>query len=334
MPTAQLVRIEIQKERRQREAEAVDVEPEERDREKRHRHHADREPDDAHDHQRADEFDRAQRADHQVAEIARPHLFQKRDREAELAAKQDVPHQHGADEHAARAREEPRILRDVELQKSPHQQLHRRPVDQLQQPRSRTSAADTDSAAPSPRPDAERMSRRWWNARSCRPCRKCGTPERAASIIIAPPRALRRARARCRGTPPPAFRGRSGRADAAGVSSSSMRPRFIMMTRSHSRSTSLMLWEASSTVAPRSSRKRSRRPRTQSAVSGSSDAVGSSSSSTSGELMQRLRQRDAGLLSGRELAGRPVEKLREVELSPARRCGRSNPRPRRAARTP
>ena len=38
----------------------------------------------------------------------------------------------------------------------------------------------------------------------------------------------------------------------AGVSSSSMRPRFMMMTRSHSRSTSAMLCEASSTVARRS----------------------------------------------------------------------------------
>ena len=82
----------------------------------------------------------------------------------------------------------------------------------------------------------------------------------------------------------------------------------MMMTRSHSRSTSAMLWEASSTVAPRSWRKRSSRPRTQSAVSGSSEAVGSSSSSTSGRIDQRLGERHAGLLPGRELAGRAVER--------------------------
>ena len=109
----------MQKERRQREAEAVEVEAEERDREQRHRHHADRQADQAHDHQRADEFDRPQRADHQVAEVARPHLLEEGDRESELAAEQDVPEQHRADEHAAGAGKEAGILRDVKLQESP-----------------------------------------------------------------------------------------------------------------------------------------------------------------------------------------------------------------------
>ena len=42
----------------------------------------------------ADELDRPQRADHEVAEIARPDLLEERHREAELAAEQDVPQQH------------------------------------------------------------------------------------------------------------------------------------------------------------------------------------------------------------------------------------------------
>ena len=125
---------QIDEECRQRQAEAVEIEAEERDCQKRHRHHADGKANEAHDHERADEFERPQRADHEIAEIARPHLLEKRHREAELTAKQNVPHQHRGDEHAAGAGKESGILRDVELQKSPHEQLHRRPIDELEQP--------------------------------------------------------------------------------------------------------------------------------------------------------------------------------------------------------
>ena len=104
IPTAQLVSIRFDEERRQREAERPQVEAEERDREQRHRHHADREADDAHHHQRRDEFGGPQRRDHQVAEVARPHLLEKRDREPELAAEQDVPQHHRADQHTAGTR--------------------------------------------------------------------------------------------------------------------------------------------------------------------------------------------------------------------------------------
>jgi len=45
----------------------------------------------------------------------------------ELAAEQDVPQQHRAQESAARAGEETGILIDVDLQEAPHQHLHGRP---------------------------------------------------------------------------------------------------------------------------------------------------------------------------------------------------------------
>ena len=94
---------QVDEERHQREAERPQIEAEEDDREQRHRHHADRQPDDAHDHQRGDEFHRPQRGHHQVAQVARIHLLEKRDREAELAAEQDVPQHHRADERAGGA---------------------------------------------------------------------------------------------------------------------------------------------------------------------------------------------------------------------------------------
>src|SRR5689334_5315517 len=50
------------------------------------------------DDQRHDELGRTQRADHQVGEVARPHLLEERERETELAAEQDVPQQHRTDE--------------------------------------------------------------------------------------------------------------------------------------------------------------------------------------------------------------------------------------------
>ena len=128
---------QIGEERREREAERPQIEAEERDRQQRHRHHADREPHQAHDHQRGDELDRPQRRHHQVAEIARPHLLEERDREAELAAKQDVPQQHRADEGAAGAREEAGVLRRLQLQEAPHQHLHGRPVDEVEEARPR-----------------------------------------------------------------------------------------------------------------------------------------------------------------------------------------------------
>ena len=114
-------------------------------------------PDDALDHQRRDELGRAQRAHHQVAEVAGVHLLEERDREAELAAEQDVPQHHRADEGAGGLREEAGVLRDVELQEAPHQHLHRRPVDQVEH--ARPGRAEQIPVAQHHRADAARRER-------------------------------------------------------------------------------------------------------------------------------------------------------------------------------
>ena len=121
----------------------------------------------------SDELGGAQRRDHQVAEVARVHLFEERDREAELPAEQDVPQQHGADQHAARLREQARLLRQIGLQEAPHQHLHGRPVDQLGQARPRR--AQQIPIAQHHRGDAARRERRM----------------RARRALIAPPRGSR-----------------------------------------------------------------------------------------------------------------------------------------------
>ena len=110
IPTAQLVRIKFTKKAASAKTEAVEIEAEKRDGEQRDRHHADGEPDEAHDHQRAYELDRTQRADHQVAEVTRPHLLEKRYRETELPAEQYVPEQDRADKNAGGTREESGVL--------------------------------------------------------------------------------------------------------------------------------------------------------------------------------------------------------------------------------
>ncbi len=82
-----------------------------------------------------------------------------------------------------------------------------------------------------------------------------------------------------------------------------------MMTRSHSRSTSPMLWEASRIVAPR---------RSPIALKMCPHPVGRIGVERGGRLVehqhlrlvdQRLGQRNARLLSGRELSGGPVEEF-------------------------
>ena len=128
---------EIAEKRDQRQSDAVEIEAEQEYCQQRHWNDSDREPDQAHDHQRDQKLDRLQRAHHQVAEIARPHLFEKRNRKSELAAKQDVPENHRSNKGAAGTREEPGILRDVSLQKPPGDDLQRRPVQQFQEPRPR-----------------------------------------------------------------------------------------------------------------------------------------------------------------------------------------------------
>jgi hypothetical protein len=55
----------------------------------------------------------------------------------EIEKKQNVPQDDGTDQRAAGAREKPGILRNVVLQEAPGDDLQRRPIDQLEQPRPR-----------------------------------------------------------------------------------------------------------------------------------------------------------------------------------------------------
>ena len=112
-----------------------EIEAEEHDREQRDRDRTDRQPDDAHGHQRDDEFGRPQRAHHQVAHVAGVQLFEERDRKAKLPPEQDVPQDHGGNEGARGLRKEIGMLRDVELKEAPHQHLHHRPVHQIEDAR-------------------------------------------------------------------------------------------------------------------------------------------------------------------------------------------------------
>ena len=99
-------------------------------------------------------------------------------------------------------------------------------------------------------------------------------------------------RARSRGTPPRSRRGggtrlRGRRARTAprprsAVPSATTFPADTKTTRSQSRSTSSMLWLVTSSAVPSSAQSRSSPVRTRSATSGSSDAVGSSSTSSVG----------------------------------------------------
>ncbi len=122
---------EVQEEGRNGEPERPEIEAEEEHREDCDRHQPDQHAHDAHHHQRRDQLRGPERRHHQVAEVARPHLFQERDGEADLPAEKDVPEEHRADEGAARLRRHGCAIHQVELQEPPHHHLHRRPVDQV-----------------------------------------------------------------------------------------------------------------------------------------------------------------------------------------------------------
>ena len=99
----------------------------------------------------SDQLGRPERRHHQVAEIARPHLFQERDREADLAAKENVPEQHRADEGAAGLREHARLARRDRAAGSPTSASAPPASRSGRRCAARNSAADTSSAAPSRR---------------------------------------------------------------------------------------------------------------------------------------------------------------------------------------
>ena len=158
-------------------------------------------------------------------------------------------------------------------------------------------------------------------------------PERSWRALRLRPSSSRR-RAPRRGTPPPAFRGRSARERVRRLVVHDA-PSRRMMTRSHSRSTSAMLWEASRIVAPRRRRKSSRWPRTQSAVSGSSEAVGSSSSRRSGSLTSALASATRVFWPAESWPTRRSRSCVEVEgLASSLDRATSTRRRHRACRTP
>ena len=212
--------------------------------EQRHRHHRHHQLDQAHGDQRGDQLARPQRAHHQVAEVARPDLLEERDREAELAAHQDVPQQHRADEQAGRLGGEARSSA-----------------------RGSSAGSPTSASAPAASRSARRCAARTSGSRtsSAAPCRRCAAPMRPASSARAAATgadgagaASLTAPSRASSTPRRAMaRNTSSRLarpkrliSSAGVSSAMMRPFSSMITRSARRSTSAMLCEASTTVAP------------------------------------------------------------------------------------
>ena len=129
-----------------------------------------------------------------------------------------------------------------------------------------------------------------------------GPTLRDSSSLAASPSGVRAgARGRCRGRPPRDCCGRSARRARPGAPRSTIRPRRIISTSLHSRSTSPMLCEASRIAAPLAVAialeivpAPSRRCRDR------GEAVGSSSSSSSGAVEQGLGERDPGLLPGGE----------------------------------
>ena len=156
MPTAQPVSIRLAKNAASAKPSAHRLKPKKADRQQRDRHHADRKADDAHDHQGGDELGGAQRRDQQVAEIARIHLLEERDRESELSAEQDVPQQHRADQDAAGLARTCSPARRCRSAGSPTSASARPASRSARSGAGRTSAAGTNSAAPSRRCGATR----------------------------------------------------------------------------------------------------------------------------------------------------------------------------------
>ena len=153
-PSAQPIAISTRDKRDQRQAHVEDRIMIERDRQQHRRQDADRDPDHAHRQQRQHPFIGPQRRHEQLAEIARPHLFEKRDRQAELAAEQQIPQHHGGEQYAEGLRDIAGVLGQELAHEPPDQHLQGRPVQQLQRARPRT--AQDVQIAQQHRPDAGR----------------------------------------------------------------------------------------------------------------------------------------------------------------------------------
>ena len=100
----------------------------------------------------------------------------------------------------------------------------------------------------------------------------------------------------------------------AGVSQAMTWPRSITATRSRTVSASMTLWVTSSTVAPRSARRRSTADHTARRATGSIPVVGSSSTRTRAVSDQRGGEAGQPALPAGELLQRPPGDLGEPEL--------------------
>src|SRR5690242_7440345 len=197
----------------ERQAEIEQIEAEQEISSRRHRNHAHAEADHAPDAQRYDEFIRTERARQQIAEIARPHLLDEGGGETDIRAEQNVPQQDRADEHAGSLRHWVGGAREIFLEEAPGQHLE---------------GLYTQRQCPSVAHDALRAEDSSASSR-VRFARRRTTSRNTSSKVFRPKVAI----------------------SVLGVSSSMMRPASSRMTRSASRSTSVILWEASSNVAPR-----------------------------------------------------------------------------------
>ena len=130
-PTLQAVSMRLMKRNGMAKLSVANVEAEEGRGDDHGRDEADHEAKNAHDHERQDEFAGPQRAHEEMAEIARPDLLEKAHREAELAAKQHVPKKNAADQRAGRQHRQLRGASDVKLQEAPGEELHRRPIGEI-----------------------------------------------------------------------------------------------------------------------------------------------------------------------------------------------------------
>ena len=187
-----------------------------------------------------------QRRDEQVAEVPRVQLLDERERDAELAAEEHIPQEHRADEEARRVLEEVVRGREIQRHEGPDDHRHRRVVHHRDDARPRL-----EYQVRVPAEDRAHAAQRRHCARRPVSRRRPSSSERrdlfggAAGGRARPP-----GHARCRGTPPPCCRVRSGRAAPAGEPWSTTRPSRSMITSSHIRSTSPMWCEASSIVQP------------------------------------------------------------------------------------
>ena len=87
----------------------------ERYRQQRRRQDAEQDADHAHRQERQDPLIGPQRGDKEMAEIARPHLLEKRHRQAELATEQHIPQHDRGEQYPESAEDVTRSARQVAI---------------------------------------------------------------------------------------------------------------------------------------------------------------------------------------------------------------------------